>query len=118
MSPSANGNQQQATAVAGDGGAAVVPGDGGAAGAELVKTGPRTVEVRWPDRVVTVASRCPHRGAPLVEGTVVEGRFLECPWHGATFDLRTGRRVRGPECGDLEIVRCVETADLVADGRT
>jgi nitrite reductase/ring-hydroxylating ferredoxin subunit len=71
-----------------------------------VVVGERTaVRIRLPDRVVTVAARCPHKGAPLVEG-LVRGAFLECPWHGATFDLRTGRRLRGPTCGDLEIVAC------------
>jgi nitrite reductase/ring-hydroxylating ferredoxin subunit len=59
--------------------------------------------VRFADRVVRVSARCPHRGGPLVEGRIV-GAFLECPWHGATFDLRTGRRLRGPECDDLTII--------------
>jgi len=40
-------------------------------------------------------SRCTHRGGPLHEGTVVDG-CLECPWHGARFDLATGRVRRGP----------------------
>ena len=61
------------------------------------------VEVRLADRVVRVQARCPHRGAPLADATV-NGAFLECPWHGATFDLRTGRRLRGPECPDLTVV--------------
>jgi nitrite reductase/ring-hydroxylating ferredoxin subunit/uncharacterized membrane protein len=40
-------------------------------------------------------SRCSHRGGPLHEGTVVDG-CLECPWHGARFDLETGAVRRGP----------------------
>jgi nitrite reductase/ring-hydroxylating ferredoxin subunit len=51
---------------------------------------------------VTIPASCPHKGAPLSEGTVI-GTFLECPWHGAVFDLRTGRRLRGPACGDLDV---------------
>ncbi|MCD9145408.1 Rieske (2Fe-2S) protein [Streptomyces albireticuli] len=64
--------------------------------------GGATLAVRVGDRTVQVPARCPHRGAPLVKG-VVNGTFLECPWHGATFDLRTGCRVRGPACADLTI---------------
>lgn len=32
---------------------------------------------------------CPHRGAPLSEGTL-EGAELTCPWHGARFDVTSG----------------------------
>jgi len=32
---------------------------------------------------------CTHDGGPLAEGTV-EGHVIECPRHGARFDIRTG----------------------------
>jgi nitrite reductase/ring-hydroxylating ferredoxin subunit len=32
---------------------------------------------------------CPHRGGPLAEGAL-NGCVLTCPWHGWTFDVRTG----------------------------
>lgn len=60
------------------------------------------IRIRLPHLAVTIPAWCPHKGAPLSEGTVT-GTFLECPWHGATFDLRTGRRLRGPACGDLDV---------------
>jgi nitrite reductase/ring-hydroxylating ferredoxin subunit/uncharacterized membrane protein len=48
------------------------------------------------DSVVHVMeSRCSHRGGPLHEGAVVDG-CLECPWHGARFDLESGAVRRGP----------------------
>lgn len=34
-------------------------------------------------------SYCAHRGAPLVQGEVIDGQLL-CPWHGSGFDVRTG----------------------------
>ncbi len=32
---------------------------------------------------------CTHRGAPLSEGELM-GREVQCPWHGACFDVTTG----------------------------
>ena len=32
---------------------------------------------------------CPHEGGPLAEGAV-NGTVVTCPWHGWTFDVRTG----------------------------
>ena len=40
-------------------------------------------------------SRCSHRGGPLHGGSVIDG-CVECPWHGARFDLDTGAVRRGP----------------------
>ncbi len=37
---------------------------------------------------------CTHSGGPLAEGEV-SGHKVTCPWHGATFDVRTGE-VGGP----------------------
>jgi len=33
---------------------------------------------------------CPHRGAPLSEGSLC-GHIVECGWHGWQFDVRTGQ---------------------------
>ncbi|MFF2009331.1 Rieske (2Fe-2S) protein [Streptomyces sp. NPDC058195] len=79
---------------------------------DTVRTGPQNGEsafaVRVGDRTVQVPARCPHRGAPLAEGTIT-GTLLVCPWHGATFDLRTGSRLRGPVCPDLRVEACETT---------
>lgn len=60
------------------------------------------LQIRLQNLSVTIPAWCPHKGAPLTEARVI-GTFLECPWHGAIFDLRTGRRLRGPACGDLDV---------------
>jgi nitrite reductase (NADH) small subunit len=41
-----------------------------------------------------VDNTCTHRGGPLAEGEV-SGHKVTCPYHGATFDIRTGE-VLGP----------------------
>ena len=38
---------------------------------------------------------CPHRGGPLSEGAIA-GEQVTCPWHGSTFDIRTGEVVAAP----------------------
>jgi 3-phenylpropionate/trans-cinnamate dioxygenase ferredoxin reductase subunit len=81
-----------------------------------VAAGSLTVLVcRLGETVVAVSGQCPHRGAPMIEGEL-DCAILRCPWHGASFDVRTGDRVRGPACGGLrrygaEIVR----GDVVID---
>lgn len=39
---------------------------------------------RGPDGVGALPARCPHRGMPLAQGKVVDGK-LRCPYHGWTF---------------------------------
>ena len=41
-------------------------------------------------RVLAVDNRCPHRGGPLAEGIVGDGKVI-CPMHGWKIDLATGR---------------------------
>ncbi len=39
---------------------------------------------------------CPHSEFPLSEGTLYPDGEVECCWHGARFDCRTGAVRRGP----------------------
>lgn len=39
---------------------------------------------------------CTHDGGPLVEGTIVNGCQVQCPRHGARFDIRTGAALSFP----------------------
>lgn len=41
-----------------------------------------------------IDNTCTHQGGPLAEGEV-SGHEVTCPYHGATFDIRTGE-VLGP----------------------
>ncbi|MFQ5946036.1 MAG: Rieske (2Fe-2S) protein [Anaerolineae bacterium] len=43
---------------------------------------------------------CSHSGGPLSEGFLEDG-LVECPWHGARFELATGRVVRPPAAQDV-----------------
>lgn len=43
-----------------------------------------------------VTRRCRHLLADLADGSIDEDGCLVCPWHGAKYDVETGRMVRGP----------------------
>lgn len=63
--------------------------------------GTRVCLVRDGERVYAMADRCPHRDFALSSGDMVAPCILECPWHGARFDVRTGRVLQGPATDDL-----------------
>ncbi len=41
-----------------------------------------------------IDNTCTHQGGPLAEGGI-EGDVVTCPWHGATYNVKTGE-VLGP----------------------
>ncbi len=43
-----------------------------------------------------VRDECPHSAFPLSQGQLLPGAKLECGWHGAQFDCRTGAVLEGP----------------------
>jgi nitrite reductase (NADH) small subunit/3-phenylpropionate/trans-cinnamate dioxygenase ferredoxin subunit len=51
--------------------------------------GKRVAVARAGDSVYACDDTCTHQGGPLSGGKVVGGRLV-CPWHGWTFDVRTG----------------------------
>jgi nitrite reductase (NADH) small subunit len=51
---------------------------------------------------------CPHEGGPLGEGEVSDG-IVTCPWHGWTFDLKTGNCLNMP--GEDAIAYPIEIVD-------
>ena len=53
------------------------------------------VLVREGEVVVALAANCPHAGAPLEQGALCSGRLI-CPWHKATFDIRSGALLEPP----------------------
>lgn len=58
---------------------------------------------------------CTHIGGPLSDGDL-EGEVLTCPWHGAQFNVLTGKVLRGPARQNLQtyIVRVEDGAILVS----
>lgn len=48
------------------------------------------------EQFYAVEDICSHDGGPLSEGALVEDVQVECPRHGARFDIRTGRALTMP----------------------
>ena len=44
-----------------------------------------------------VSNRCRHLFAQLGNGRVTDDGCLECPWHGALYDVGDGKMLRGPQ---------------------
>jgi nitrite reductase/ring-hydroxylating ferredoxin subunit/uncharacterized membrane protein len=65
-------------------------------GALVVKAGDTEIALfRRDGWICGIAERCTHRGGPLHEGEVADGR-VTCPWHGSVFDVCSGSVLRGP----------------------
>jgi 3-phenylpropionate/trans-cinnamate dioxygenase ferredoxin subunit len=73
--------------------------------AELGATGVEVVATPHGDLAVglsggepfAVSNRCRHLFASLGKGHVTEEGCLECPWHGARYDVHSGKMTRGPQ---------------------
>jgi nitrite reductase/ring-hydroxylating ferredoxin subunit len=64
---------------------------------EVRTDGHGTLAVGMADgRPFATGNLCRHQAARLGRGQVRDG-CLECPWHRARYDVRTGRMVQGPQ---------------------
>jgi 3-phenylpropionate/trans-cinnamate dioxygenase ferredoxin subunit len=51
-----------------------------------------------------IADLCSHDGGPLEDGALIDHQ-IECPRHGACFDIRTGRVTRPPASDSIPTYR-------------
>src|SRR3712207_58026 len=59
-------------------------------------TGQRVCLVNVRGRIHAVHDGCTHQAFPLSAGDVLPDGTIQCPWHGARFDCRTGAVRNGP----------------------
>ncbi len=67
--------------------------------AKCVEVGGRTIALfNIGGEFYAIDDQCPHEDGPLSEG-YLEGFEVECPWHAACFNLKTGK-ASGPPAED------------------
>ena len=60
--------------------------------------------------IYAVVDRCSHRDFPMSTGMLHGGQTIECAWHGARFDLKTGRALK------LPAIKAIQTFEVKVDG--
>ena len=55
--------------------------------------GQKIVVYNLADGFFATQASCTHVFAPLARGRIIEGRMVQCPFHRARFDIRTGEVV-------------------------
>ena len=75
-------------------------------------SGQRIGVVQHEGQIYAFEDRCTHDDGPLGEGRL-EGCEIECPRHGARFDVRDGRVTRSPALYPLEIYEVEVQESLV-----
>lgn len=64
-------------------------------------------------RIYAFRDNCSHRDFPLSAGTMEDGQ-IECAWHGARFDMATGRPTRLPAIKPIRTYEVrVENGDIL-----
>jgi len=77
---------------------------------KVVEAGDRRVALcNYNGTIYAIADECTHDRGPLDQGELI-GNEVECPRHGARFDITTGRATR------LPAVRPVKTYPVVVQG--
>lgn len=59
-------------------------------------TGEEVCLFNYRGTIGAVGNECTHAEFAISDGTLRNDGTLECVWHGARFDCRTGRVCRGP----------------------
>jgi nitrite reductase (NADH) small subunit len=60
---------------------------------------------------VALGNICPHRGGPLAEGAIEDGRLV-CPWHGWEFNLANGQCINRPGASVKVFELAIEGEDV------
>jgi 3-phenylpropionate/trans-cinnamate dioxygenase ferredoxin subunit len=68
----------------------------------VVVEGERVCLARQGNEIFALEDRCTHALFPLSRGDLLPNGTVQCAWHGAQFDCRTGTPLRGPASADAQ----------------
>lgn len=64
------------------------------------------------DHYYAINNACSHAGGPLCQGKL-SGQIIQCPWHGARFDVTNGKVIGPPAQSNIASYRTRVTANQV-----
>ena len=67
-------------------------------------------------RIGATVDLCTHQAFPMSEGTLASDGTIECAWHGARFDCRTGEVCQGPAMEPLTMYEVRVEGDEILVG--
>lgn len=86
--------------------------------------GERVCLVNRGGEVSALSDVCTHQAFPISAGQLLDDGTVECVWHGARFDCRSGAVQQGPATDDLPVYevrvegdQILVRADAGGDGR-
>ena len=54
---------------------------------------------RLGDEFFAIDNLCLHKAGPLCEGFIDDNAVVTCPWHGWSYEIKTGTLVQDPRVG-------------------
>jgi nitrite reductase/ring-hydroxylating ferredoxin subunit len=91
--------------------------DGGLLGV-VKQTGDRICLARLDGEIYALSNNCTHQDFPMSDGVLLPNGCIECAWHGAMFDCRTGAVKRFPATDPIGVYEVkVEHGDIYVGGR-
>ena len=77
----------------------------------VVVNGRHVALFRLGDEFFAIDNLCLHKAGPLCEGQIDGKDVVTCPWHGWSYEVRTGTLVQDPRIG-------VSKHDVRVEGET
>lgn len=79
-------------------------------------TGETVCLIRHRDQVSAVSDICTHQHFLMSQGELLGDGTIQCAWHGARFDCRTGEVKQGPATAPLPVYAVRMEGDAVLVG--